>query len=83
MSTKAHVSTQDFTLASDNPDPRGIWSDGTTMWVADLNDKLYAYAMSNKARVSTQDFTTLSDAGNTDPSGIYSDGSTMWVVDPE
>ena len=29
-----------------NYDPRGIWSDGTTMWVADENDgKIYAYYM--------------------------------------
>ena len=51
------------------------------MWVADLNDKLYAYDMVTKARVPTKDFTTLTAAGNTESGGIWSDGTTMWVAD--
>ncbi len=62
--------------------PRGIWSDGTTMWVADwLNEKIYAYDMTTKARVPGKDFNTLEAAGNEDPEGIWSDGTTMWVAD--
>ena len=41
-----HLPTRDFTnlIAAENRAPRGIWSDGTTMWVADTDDdKLYAY----------------------------------------
>ena len=52
-------SSKDFdTLASaDNTNPRGIWSDGTTMWVADyIDDKIYAYSMATKARDSAKDF---------------------------
>ena len=61
---------------------RGIWSDGTTMWVADsVDDKLYAYDLSTKERDSDKDFDTLKAAGNEDPSGIWSDGTTMWVAD--
>ena len=34
-----------------NRNPYGLWSDGTTMWVADaLDAKIYAYSMSTKAR---------------------------------
>ena len=65
-----------------NFEPQGIWSDGTTLWVADwLNEELYAYDMASKARVPDKDFDTLADAGNTWPGGIWSDGTTMWVVD--
>ena len=68
--------------AAGNTNPRGIWSDGTTMWVADdANDKIYAYNLSDKAYDATKDFNTLSAAGNTDIYGIWSDGTTMWVAD--
>ncbi len=60
----------------------GIWSNGTTMWIADSgDDKIYAYNLATKQRDSAKDITTLSAAGNTDPTGIWSDGTTMWVAD--
>ena len=77
-------SGQDFdTLsAGGNGDPAGIWSDGTTMWVADnRDDKIYAYNLSTKARDSGKDFNTLKAAGNVSPNGIWSDGTTMWIDD--
>lgn len=47
MSTKARDSAEDFntpTAGSESRFPQGIWSDGTTMWVADaLDKKIYAY----------------------------------------
>ena len=62
--------------------PAGLWSDGTTMWVADDgDDKLYAYDLATKARDSAKDFDTLEATGNTGPQGIWSDGTTMWVAD--
>ena len=62
--------------------PAGIWSDGTTMWVADNHDKkLYAYHVASHARDPARDFDTLDGAGNDDPWGIWSDGTTMWVAD--
>ena len=70
-----------------NDRPRGIWSDGTTMWVAENDDstnavsKIYAYNLITKARVSNQDFNTLHDAENRNPSGLWSDETTMWVAD--
>ena len=68
--------------AAGNDYPLGIWSDGTTMWVADLVDaKIYAYDMATKARDEDEDFDTLDAAGNDNPTGLWSDGSTMWVAD--
>ena len=68
--------------AADNEGPTGIWSDGTTMWVADnTDDKLYAYTVSDMSRDSAKDFNTLMAAGNEAPQGIWSDGTTMWVAD--
>ena len=73
-------SGSDFTLAAANGYPTGIWSDGTTMWVADFEDaKLYAYRMSDRSRDSGKDFTL--DADNGSPVGIWSDGTTMWASD--
>ena len=73
-------SGSDFTLAAANGYPTGIWSDGTTMWVADFEDaKLYAYRMSDRSRDSGKDFTL--DAANGSPVGIWSDGTTMWASD--
>ncbi|MDE3258583.1 MAG: hypothetical protein OYM47_12170, partial [Gemmatimonadota bacterium] len=66
----------------DNSSPRGIWSDGTTIWVADSYEvKIYAYDVSTKARDPARDFNTLDAAGNWNPAGIWSDGTTMWVAD--
>ena len=66
-----------------SPFPSGIWSDDTTMWVADFIDqKLYAYALSTKARDSGKDIDLSADFGTFNgPNGIWSDGTTMWAVD--
>ena len=52
-----HNSTKDIAFASANSKPAGIWSDGTTMWVADGNTinqkgKIFAYNLSDGSRVS-------------------------------
>ena len=71
----------DGLIAVDNDNPIGIWSDGTTIWVADsADDKLYAYN-TDGTRDSTKDFDTLVAASNEDPRSIWSDGTTMWVAD--
>ncbi len=76
--TTAHVHRTDFVLASENSAPRGIWSNGTTMWVVDWDDdKLYAYNMETKARDSSKDIALTS--ANNNPFGIGSDGTTIWV----
>ena len=80
VSAHSQDAGKDFALAAENGYPTGIWSDGTTMWVADFEDaKLYAYNMSEKTRDAGRDFTLRT--GNSLPVGIWSDGTTMWVVD--
>ena len=70
----------DFVLHAANGYPTGIFSDGTTMWVADFTDaKLYAYRMSDRSRDPGRDFTL--DALNGSAVGVWSDGTTMWVSD--
>ena len=95
ISDKSRVPGEDFSqnevrgclTCSENNTPTGLWSDGTTMWVADIDDeKIYSYFMSNKTRDGTKDFdqATLRGAGdgngNRDPQGLWSDGTTMWVL---
>ena len=89
LATKVREPSKDFNTlnAAGNNEPYGIWSDGTTMWVAnndenDNNDKIYAYNLVTKARDSSKDFNTLTltTAGNSAPVGIWSDGTTMWVA---
>ena len=62
----------------------GIWSDGTTMWVADKSDaKVYAYELATGRQDVTREFALLDVPGivsNANPSGIWSDGTTMWVA---
>ena len=68
--------------AAGNENPRGIWANATTMWIADDEDyKLYAYMLATGAYDSSKDITLHSDNG--DPQGIWSDGTTIWVADDE
>ena len=61
---------------------RGVWSDGMTIWVADVADsKVYAYRLSDGMRQPDRDINGLFNAGNTAAEGIWSDGTTMWVAD--
>ncbi len=69
----------DTLKAAGNNNPSGLWSDGTTIWVADANDdKLYAYNLATKQRDPAEDFDILSVAGNNSPRDLWSDGTTMW-----
>ena len=68
--------------AAGNDDPLGVWSNRTTVWVADNDDKkIYAYDLDTGERDADRDFETLEAAGNEGPLGIWSDGTTMWVSD--
>ena len=63
-----------------NRHPRGIWSNGETIWVADDEDKiLYAYNLEDKTRQEDQEFPLHQD--NQAPRGIWSDGTIIWVTD--
>ena len=78
--TKQPNTNKNFNLASENDAPRGLWSDKTTMYVADAGGKIYAYGLTNRLRLNpTNDFNL--HAENTAPQGIWSNGKTMWVAD--
>ena len=76
---------KDFDNAFDpagNDYPASIWSDGTTMWVADRETDvklIYAYDMDTKERVPGRDLTVDED---NDAHSIWSDRTTMWMSDP-
>ena len=80
--TNDDASTEaEFALHSDNSDPRGMWSDGTTLWVADETDrKFYAYTLEGGSRDTTKEFNLDSD--NSRAEGVWSNGTTIWVSDP-
>ena len=75
----------DLGLAS-GVSPRGISSEGTTMWVAcatgndNVGANLCRYSMATKTR-GADGFHTLGTWGNNSPMGIVSDGTTMYVAD--
>ena len=72
----------DTLKAAGNIRARGIWSDGTTMWVGDDGpNKLFAYTLASRQRRPDEDFNTLHDARNRSIRGLWSDGTTMWVGD--
>ena len=77
------TASEEFSLHSDNSFPQGIWSDGTTVWIADASPsrKIFAYKRADGGRDSSKDFDTLQGAGNLQIKGIWSDGTTMWVAD--
>ena len=70
----------DTLRAAGNTAPTGVWSNGTTLWIADSDDaKIYAYTLAGGARDSSKDITLHED--NSGPVGIWSNGTTLWVVD--
>ena len=78
--TKAADADKDIVLHADNSDFRGVWSDGTTMWVIDFDDlKAYAYGLDDEVRDEDLEFDV--DPGNQSPQGMWSDGDTVWVSD--
>ena len=70
-------------LASGHDSPSGMWSDGSTLWLAEngdgADDSVYAYDLATGERVESREF-ALADT-NRAPRGIWSDGETVWVSD--
>ena len=65
-----------FPLTRENSRPSGIWSDGETAWVADLDDaRLYAYRRADGEPQPGKDIAT-----EPAPMGLWSDGETLWVA---
>ena len=86
----SHVSTLDIgasTLspsstvgAINNNDQRGMWSNGTTLFVVDDgDDQVYGYKLSDRTRDDDKNLDL--DAANTDPWGLWFDGRVLWVAD--
>ena len=70
-------------LDGGNDRATGVWSDGTTLWVADnadgAGDTVYAYDRASGERLSEREF-ELAEA-NRAPRGFWSDRSVVWVSD--
>ena len=70
-------------LDGGNDRATGMWSDGTTLWVADnadgAGDAVYAYDRESGERVEEREF-ELAET-NRAPRGFWSDGETVWVSD--
>ena len=86
----SHVSTLDIgasTLspsstvgAINNNDQRGMWSNGTTLFVVDDgDDQVYGYQLSDRTRDDDKNLSL--DAANVDPWGLWFDGRVLWVAD--
>ena len=80
------TTNREFRRPGGNDNAAGVWSDGTTIWVADASDdKVYAYALSGGKRQDgtdgTEDLEFDLHTANGRPTGIWSDGSTIWVAD--
>ena len=68
-------------LSSRNRQPRGMWSDGDTLWVSDnLTSTLFAYALTDGARRSQRDVTLQVFGGSHGSTGVWSNGETLWVA---
>ena len=70
-------------LDGGNDRATGVWSDGTTLWVADnadgAGDTVYAYDRASGERLSEREF-ALHET-NRAPRGFWSDRSVVWVSD--
>ena len=89
-SDESHASTLDIgasTLspsstvgAINNNDQRGMWSNGTTLFVVDHGDsQVYGYKLSDRSRDDDKNLTL--DAANANAWGLWFDGRVLWVVD--
>ena len=71
-------------LDSGHDSPTGMWSDGTTLWVANnpdgAGDAVYAYDLATGERIEDREFDL--DGMNRAPRGVWSDRETFfWVSD--
>ena len=70
-------------LYGGHDEPTGMWSDGTTLWLAHngdgADDAVYAYDVEGGERVEDREF-GLDDA-NRAPRGVWSNRGTVWISD--
>ena len=71
-----------FELGSQVRNPRDLWSDGSTVWVANGNSsRLWAYDLATGQRASSRDKKQLWTTGNLNATGVWSNCRTFWVAD--
>ena len=69
-------------MAGDQRSFRGVWSDGTTIWIGDNSeDRLWAYDLATGKRDPGSDFNIPRATGISWIRNIWSDGAIMWVAD--
>ena len=69
LATREQWDTYHTLQTHGNVFPADMWSDGTTMWVADSRDnKIYAYKTASYFRDNSKEYDNLTGAGNTTPS---------------
>ena len=80
LTSGERVEEREFPLDDANRTPRGVWSDGAVIWVADsVARRLFAYDLATGERLDARDLALA--AGNRSARGIWSDGETVWVLD--
>ena len=80
LATGARATERDLALGPHDPSPRGIWSDGVTMWISDSGrDRLTAHDLASGARIEERSIDL--HPRNADPRGVWLDGKTWWVLD--
>ena len=63
LASGARDSSRDITLGSNNDQPAGLWSDGTTIWVVQSflfqrDKKVFAYTLADGSRDSSSDLSS-------------------------
>ena len=74
---------KDFTKFHEAPtDIQSVWSDGTTVWILNIESHFLAFDVRGKAQDSSKSFArTLAIGDIQRVRGMWSDGETMWAVD--
>ena len=88
----SHNSKEDFNtlgVAGGNKGPQGLWSDGMTMLVSDVDGKIYSYDLETKQRQDSHHNdrrvgtpAAAEEGANTDDFILYKDGSTTETIRP-
>ena len=74
------VDDLDGLIAANNLTPFGLWSDGTSFYLADDGtDHVYVYNRDG-TRDTSREITLDADDYHSDVTGIWSDGTTMWIT---
>ena len=75
------VDDLDGLIAANNLTPFGLWSDGTSFYLADDGtDHVYVYNRDG-TRDTSREITLDADDYDSNVTGIWSDGTTMWITD--